>query len=350
MNEMIKIVTLCSGYDSQCLALDELKKRHEDFDYELIAWSEINGAAIAAHNILYPQWADRNKGDMKTIDWSGVPDFDVLFYSTPCQDFSLSGKGKGGVEGSGTRSSLLWYTRNAVIAKKPTYLIMENVDAILSSNHFPTFNKWLKELESYGYSSFYKVLNAKDYGVPQDRKRCIVVSILCPDRPFDFGNPKIACNPLDIIDDEWYSKTEAYDFDYQCIVDGVDKYEFFESLCYENGAKTIGDDTYTVRLSQNKAFNTITCHTNNVADCLMYGKRYPQPCIVRYHDGDVSIRNLSPNERYKLMGVRERERQKLLSLNSGQSFHYNLAGNSIVVDVLVDVFERLLYGNYNSLY
>lgn len=307
MSKNIRIVTLCSGYDSQCLALDELKKKHSDFDYELIAWSEIDKAAIRAHNVLYPQWADRNKGDMRTIDWDSVPSFDVLFYSTPCQDFSSSGKGAGGVEGSGTRSSLLWYTRNAVISKKPQFLIMENVDAILSSNHFPTFNKWLKELESYGYSSYYKVLNAKDYGVPQDRKRCIVVSILYTDKPFDFGSPNITCDPLDLIDDAWFDKTESCDFDYQCIVDGIDKYEWFENLCYENGARKIGDDLYTVRLTKNKAFNTITCHWCNVADSLMYGKRFPQPCIVRYHDKDIQIRNMSPNERYKLMGVRERE-------------------------------------------
>lgn len=89
----IKVVTLCSGYDSQCLALNRLKQNFPDFDYELIAWSEFDPEskaplekqpAVIAHNALFPQWADRNLGDMTKIDWSKVPDFDLLTYSTPC--------------------------------------------------------------------------------------------------------------------------------------------------------------------------------------------------------------------------------------------------------------------------
>lgn len=67
----LKVITLCSGYDSQCLALERLKTIHPDFDYELVAWSEIDPFAIQAHNVLFPQWADRNLGDMTKIDWGG---------------------------------------------------------------------------------------------------------------------------------------------------------------------------------------------------------------------------------------------------------------------------------------
>ena len=80
----LRVVTLCSGYDSQCLALERLKADYPPFDYELIAWSEIEPAACKAHDALFPQWADRNLGDMTKIDWNIVPDFDLLFYSTPC--------------------------------------------------------------------------------------------------------------------------------------------------------------------------------------------------------------------------------------------------------------------------
>lgn len=89
----LKVITLCSGYDSQCLALERLKTVYPEFDYELIAWSEFDPEsktplnkqpAVVAHNALFPQWKDRNLGDMTKIDWKIVPDFDLLFYSTPC--------------------------------------------------------------------------------------------------------------------------------------------------------------------------------------------------------------------------------------------------------------------------
>lgn len=174
----LRVFTAFSGYDSQCLALDRLKANYPDFDYELVGWSEIDKYAIQAHNALYPQWADRNYGDISQIDWAQVPDFDLFTYSSPCQDFSNAGQQKGGEEGSGTRSSLLWECRRAIVEKKPKYLLLENVAALVSKKFLPLFNKWKGELEGYGYANFDAVLNSKDYGVPQNRKRIFLFSIL----------------------------------------------------------------------------------------------------------------------------------------------------------------------------
>lgn len=174
----VRVFTAFSGYDSQCLALDRLKEHFPDFDYELVGWAEIDKYAIQAHDALYPQWADRNYGDISKIDWSQVPDFDLFTYSSPCQDFSNAGLQKGGTEGSGTRSSLLWECRRAIVAKRPKYLLLENVAALVSQKFLPLFNKWQAELGSYGYSNFAEVLNAKDFGVPQNRERVFLVSIL----------------------------------------------------------------------------------------------------------------------------------------------------------------------------
>ena len=96
----LRVFTAFSGYDSQCLALDRLKANYPDFDYELVGWSEIDKYAIQAHNALYPQWAERNYGDISKIDWNEVPDFDLFTYSSPCQDFSNAGLQRGGEEGS----------------------------------------------------------------------------------------------------------------------------------------------------------------------------------------------------------------------------------------------------------
>ena len=94
-----------------------------------------------------------------------------------CQDFSNVGLQKGGEEGSGTRSSLLWECRRAIVAKRPKYLLLENVKALASKKFLPLFNKWIKSLEDYGYYNTWQVLNAKDYGVPQNRERVFLVSI-----------------------------------------------------------------------------------------------------------------------------------------------------------------------------
>lgn len=80
----IKVFTVCSGYDSQCMALDMLKKEFDSFDYELVGWSEIDPHAIKLHNLFYPQYTDRNFGDVTKIDWANMPDFDLFTYSTPC--------------------------------------------------------------------------------------------------------------------------------------------------------------------------------------------------------------------------------------------------------------------------
>lgn len=174
----LRVVTLCSGYDSQCIALDRLRKYDEGFCYDLVGWSEIDKYAIQAHNALYPQYADRNLGDMSKINWKEVSDFDLLTYSVPCTDISQSGKQMGLSEGSGTRSSLLWFTRNAILEKHPKFLFLENVKALVNKKFMPDFQKWLNELEGYGYANFWQVLNATDFGVPQNRERVFCVSIL----------------------------------------------------------------------------------------------------------------------------------------------------------------------------
>lgn len=185
-NNPLKVVTLCSGYDSQCLALERLKSVYPEFDYELVAWSEFDPEsktplnkqpAVVAHNALFPQWADRNLGDMTKIDWTQVDDFDLLFYSTPCQSVSQAGLQHGFTEGSGTRSSIIWNVRDAVKIKRPKFLCLENVKAMVSGKFVGMFNLWQLELERLGYRSFAQVLNAKDYGVPQNRERIFLVSI-----------------------------------------------------------------------------------------------------------------------------------------------------------------------------
>ena len=211
----LRVFTAFSGYDSQCLALNRL-----GIDYDLVGWSEIDPAAIKAHDALFPQYADRNYGDISKIDWSVVPDFDLFTYSSPCTDFSNAGQQAGGEEGSGTRSSLLWECRKTILAKKPKYLMFENVKALVTDKFKYLFDKWCAELESYGYSNFYKVLNAKDYGVPQSRERIFMISILKtedePDPYYEFPRPiPLKKTVEDLLEDDvpekYYMKQEVTD-------------------------------------------------------------------------------------------------------------------------------------------
>ena len=185
-NNPLRVVTLCSGYDSQCLALERLKRNYPEFDYELIAWAEFDPEskaplnkqpAVVAHNALFPQWKDRNLGDMTKIDWTKVDDFDLLFYSTPCQSISQAGLQHGFAEGSGTRSSIIWNVRDAVIAKRPRFLCLENVKAMVSNKFIGMFNMWQLELERLGYVQFADILNACDFGIPQNRERIFLFSV-----------------------------------------------------------------------------------------------------------------------------------------------------------------------------
>lgn len=178
---MIKVFEAFAGYGSQAMALRRL-----GIDFEVVGISEIDKYAIQAYMAVHGETP--NYGDISKIDWSSVPDFDFLTYSFPCTDISTAGQQKGLAEGSGTRSSLLWECRKAIEAKRPKYLLMENVKNLVSKKFTPYLKEWLRFLEGQGYSNYTKVLNAKDFGVPQNRERVFMVSIL-GEASFHFPKP-----------------------------------------------------------------------------------------------------------------------------------------------------------------
>lgn len=177
----LRVFEAFSGYGSQSMAL-----RNIGIPYKVVGISEIDKYAIAAYMAVHGE--TKNYGDISKINWDEVPDFDFFTYSFPCTDLSNAGKQAGAEEGSGTRSSLLWECRKAIIAKRPKYLLMENVKALVSGKFRDLFLKWCDELTSYGYTNFAQVLNAKDYGIPQNRERIFVVSVL-GDAWFSFPQP-----------------------------------------------------------------------------------------------------------------------------------------------------------------
>lgn len=142
----------------------------------------------------------KNYGDVSLINPHELPDFDLFTYSFPCQDLSISGKQKGMSEG--TRSGQLYECEKIISVKNPKYTLLENVKNLVGKKFKPDFDKWLEWLESQGYSNYWQVLNAKDYGVPQNRERVFVVSILGEDS-YEFPEPfPLEVKLKDILEDE----------------------------------------------------------------------------------------------------------------------------------------------------
>ena len=210
---MLNVITLFSGYDSQCLALNRL-----GLPYDLVAWAEIDKHACTAHDALFPQFKGRNVGDVSKVDWAEwhrrhPQPVDLLTYSSPCQDFSSAGLQRGGEEGSGTRSGLLWETERAVSELRPRHLVFENVGGLVSDKFIDLFQRWQVRLNGYGYTNFAQLMNAKDYGVPQNRLRIFMVSILDCRRAYYFPKPfKLERRLKDVleqnVEERYYLKEE----------------------------------------------------------------------------------------------------------------------------------------------
>ncbi len=139
-------------------------------DWEFVGFSEVNKYASMVLRYHYPNV--KNYGNISEIDWKQVPDFDVLTGGSPCQDFSIAGKRRGL---SGTKSSLAWEYIRCLRDKQPEYFIWENVKGVMSSRGGWDFANLLCAFSESGYALWWQILNAKDFGVPQNRERIFVV-------------------------------------------------------------------------------------------------------------------------------------------------------------------------------
>ncbi len=183
----MKVLSLFSGIGAFEKALERL-----GIEYELVNYCEIDKYASRSYSVIHNVSEEKNLGDITKIDINTLPkDITLITHGSPCQDFSVAGHNKGGDEGSGTRSSLMYETIKIVKHCQPKYVIWENVKNVISKKHRHNFNNYLKALSELGYLNYWQVLNSKDYGVPQNRERVFVVSIN-KDLKVDFKFP----NPI----------------------------------------------------------------------------------------------------------------------------------------------------------
>lgn len=312
----IRVVSLFSGYGSQELAL-----KYSNIDYESVANCEIYSAANQVFSVLH-NTTFGNLGDIINIDEKNFPECDLLTYSFPCQDISISGIQKG-IE-VGTRSGLLFEVERILQHNRPNFLLMENVKNLISKKHKPNFDNHIKLLNELGYGCGWLVFNGADFGCPQNRERVLMMSVI------GMSNEEVT---------EMMKTTEQYK------VTRVPMRNFIET---ENVPESFFVDCeYTSHVSKVRSV------------CKMVGKRkdvkYEQaqriysiegcsPCLTKTGvpqilTQDKRVRMITPRESYRFMGIKEDDIEKMLSVNLSSKTHSGMAGDSICVPVMVAIFN-----------
>ena len=307
---MLKVFEAFAGYGSQSLAL-----KYEDIPHEVVGVSEIDKWAIKAYNALHDNV--KNYGDITKINPEDLPDFDLFTYSFPCQDISVAGYQKG--INKNTRSGLLYECEKIIEVKRPKYLLLENVKQLVGKKFKQQFDEWLKYLESLGYTNYWKVLSATDYGVAQTRKRVFCISILNDTQGFKFPEPF----PLEKTLKDYLENESDVNQEYYCnrpfeMVDKKNVVAEITNYKYKSARRIYG---------LNSLAPTLACGGG--------GQERPKILI------NGKVRLLTPKETFRLMGVKDEDIDKIQTLGFSKSRQYILAGNSIVVDVLSNIFKEL---------
>lgn len=298
--------------------VDYLQKLNVPLDYKTFENKATKMKINQLREIYLANKLINNFGDITKIEPESLPDFDLFTYSFPCQDISVAGYQNGLSESSGTRSSLLWECCKIIETKKPEYLMMENVKNLVGCNHKANFLKFLKYLETLGYKNKWKVLNAKDYGIPQNRERVFCISVLDEMNCFIFPKPEILKIKLNDtlekeVDERYYLNNDQV-LDYPIEQD----YSYCIDSNYWKGS--------TLSSFLKKSRRQLVSDKIN-------------------DEGKFMVRRLTPHETWRLMGVSDSDYQKVASIMSNTSL-YKQAGNSIVVSVLERIFTNL-FKNYD---
>jgi DNA (cytosine-5)-methyltransferase 1 len=301
--------------------------------HKVVAISEIDKYAIKAYESIHGKV--NNLGDISKINIEDIPEHDLFTYSFPCQDISVAGLQKG-IEKNKTRSGLLYECEKIIEHCKPKYLLMENVKNLVGKKFKPQFDKWLEYLSSLGYTNYWKVLNAKDYGIPQNRERVFVVSILGEHKPYEFPKKLELTKKLkDILEEETDNKHHLSDNTIKKIIVVDKNIKPSVRLNFEREKNEISKsdkEIYQCKCNSGWQDNKVGI---KVAPTLRANN--PHTCIY----SDFRIKKLTPKECFRLMGMDDNDIQKIIDSGISNTQQYKLAGNSIVINVLEYIFKNL---------
>lgn len=394
LKKNIKYLSLFSGIGAFETAL-----RNLSIPYDLVGFSEIDKYAIQSYCMINDVPVEKNLGDIKSIDTSKLPeDIDLITYGFPCQDISLAGKQKGFEEnGELTRSGLFFEALRVIEDTKPKVAIAENVKNLVGKKFKNEFETVLHSLEEAGYNNYWKILNSKDYGIPQHRERVFIVSIRkdLDNHIFEFPQPfelklKLKDRLEDDVDEKYYLSEK--------MINGFLKHnqkhkergngfiwktrdlDGCASTLRANAALGATDNTINVVRKYGVFDNDKSQHQagsvydrNGISPTLdtMQGG-YRQPCVevtrerererihrnmiqtLKTSGNDVGvvsknlrIRKLTPRECFRLMGFKDSDFDKIKGISNTQL--YKQAGNSIVVDVAEELL-CMLFDEDNQLF
>ena len=382
-DKTIKLFEAFSGVGCQAMAL----KRITD-NYELVGFSEIDKYAIQSYRAIHGEV--KNYGDITKMET--IPECDIFTYSFPCQDLSLAGNQRG--LGEGTRSGLVYEVlrllKNTEI--KPKVLIMENVSALISATFVKQFNEIQLELEQLGYKNYNEVLNAKDFGIPQNRERIFMVSIL-GDYSYTFPEPiKLELRLKDLLEenvDEKYYLSEkmikqisSWNAQVKPLKEAKTKDDIIiqtitaksntsmnssmllikEATTKGYAEASDGDGVYLNRPEQKRGvvqkgmIQTIKTSGNDVGVVVQQKARgynkggqhelCPPITANSFQENNhllsgLRIRKLTPLECWRLMGISDEDFCKAQASGMSNAQLYKQAGNGIVVNVFEAILRNL---------
>ena len=377
-DKKLKVIELFAGIGAQNAALSM-----SGIKYETVAVSEIDNKTYLAYCALNNE-CPPNLGDITKVE--RLPKCDLVTFSAPCTDISSAGQRRGMEEGSGTRSSLLFEVARILEhtpeTDRPDHLIGENVSSIINKKNFNHFDKFIKRISCLGYSCKYCILNAKDFGIPQNRKRCFIIFNRTNNIQFPKGWELDKCME-DVLEEE-------VDIKYYLSQKAIDGFLLHKQKQKERGrgfgflplsSKDIAH-TVTTKEGYRSDSNYIIQGCNQIVNLnkgkydsnnRVYDVRGCSPTISTYQGGDTqakilisnieqkyvgragilvvdgkpyNIRRITPRECFRLFGFTEEQINRVFSLQIGNktfsnSSLYKMAGNSIVVPVLSEIFKKM---------
>lgn len=325
--KLIKILELFGGIGAPRKALENL-----NLDIKSIDYVEILPYAVMAYNRMFdhlyvPQ-------DIKT--WNLQVDF--LIHGSPCQDWSTNGKND-----VSTGRSILYERTLEIIEKelhpRPKIVIWENVTGLVSKRHINHFNHYLEKMESMGYTNSFKIMSAKNHGMAQNRGRIFTVSYL-GDKCFEFPEEIPLQKTLNDYIDRSVNPAE-----YPLTENELSLFFERDEKLYVRENNKRGECLVESGDSVNVEFPNSKTRRGRVQKGIV-PTLTTKPLIAVYYDG--ILRKITPKECWRLMGYDDIDYERVEASGMPVSSLYKLAGNSIVVTVLEEIFKALIVQNFIS--